>query len=238
MSGTAQSQAGHSGAGDTWAGDFGAGGIGGTVQSQPLTRLGNTAGWLGCAAVRIVSRVASVGLVVMALVASVGLPLTPRLPAPLAAPRTVYADALTAPLDAPLDVLSAEAQLLTLLNADRAASGLAPLAADGSLAEIARWRSEDMAARGYFSHDIGGFYVFQVIKDRGIRYQTAGENLAFNTYDLDRSVSQAEQQLMASPTHRDNILKAEYTHVGIGVAQGPDGRTIYTQLFMRPLSGN
>ena len=130
-----------------------------------------------------------------------------------------------------------EEQLLSLVNADRAAYGLSALEVDPSLAAIARWRSEDMATRGYFSHDIGGYLVFQVLRDHGIAYRTAGENLAYH-YPHERgglgaSPYTAEDALMRSPGHRANILRADYTHVGVGVAQAPDGRYLFTQLFKK-----
>ncbi|HEV2123851.1 MAG TPA: CAP domain-containing protein [Chloroflexota bacterium] len=144
---------------------------------------------------------------------------------PLASPAGNVADA---PADA---VASLETHFLDLLNADRQAHGLEPLQFDTELASVARWRSEDMAQRDYFSHDIGGYMVFQVLKDRGIAYRVAGENLAYNTHGANETAPAAERALMASPTHRDNILRADYTHVGVGVAVGPDGKYLYTQLF-------
>src|SRR5205085_1377516 len=45
-----------------------------------------------------------------------------------------------------------EAQMLELINQERASAGLAPLAADPELTEVARRHSADMFARGYFSH--------------------------------------------------------------------------------------
>ncbi len=87
---------------------------------------------------------------------------------------TAYAAAPPTPAEV---VLPFEAQMLTLVNADRAAQGLAPLKVDPALARIARWRSEDMATANYFSHDIGnvpGRLVFQVLQDQGVDYDAAG----------------------------------------------------------------
>src|SRR5687767_9264482 len=160
-----------------------------------------------------------------------GLTLAVSLAAPFAAvaPRIAHADAAYAPELA----MSLETQALGLVNADRAAHGLAPLQFDPSLATIARWRSEDMAARSYFSHDIGGYQVFQVLRDQGVPYRVAGENLAYNYYSPEETAWRAEVALMNSPSHRANILRADYTHVGIGVAQAPDGRYLFTQLFKK-----
>ena len=142
----------------------------------------------------------------------------------------VYAEESFAPYEA---ALVQETMALDLVNADRIAHGLPALQFDPGLATVARWRSEDMAARQYFSHDIGGYQVFQVLRDHGITYRVAGENLAYNYYAAEDTAARAENALMQSPTHRDNILRADYTHVGIGVAIAPDGRYLFTQLFKR-----
>ena len=162
--------------------------------------------------------------------ALVGFALALATAAPLVglAPAVARADVLAAPLEV---VLAQETAAIDLLNADRVAHGLAPLEFDPSLATVARWRSEDMASRGYFSHDIGGYQVFQVLRDQGISYRVAGENLAYNYHPFEETAARAERALMESPTHRDNILRPDYTHVGIGVAVAADGRYLYTQLF-------
>ena len=165
-------------------------------------------------------------LIGLALAAATATPLGGLLPAVSVA----HADASLALLEA---VLAHETAAIDLLNADRVANGLAPLEFDPSLATIARWRSEDMAMRGYFSHDIGGYQVFQVLRDQGVSYRVAGENLAYNYYSPEETARRAEIALMDSPSHRANILRADYTHVGVGVAQAPDGRYLFTQLFKK-----
>ncbi len=110
------------------------------------------------------------------------------------------------------------------------ADGLTPLDFDAELAAVARWRSEDMVARDYFSHDIGGYMVLQVLKDRGITYRIAGENLAY-VYGTENTAVRAEMALIRSPTHRANVLMVQYTHVGVGVALGPNGSYVFTQIF-------
>ncbi|MGI8422517.1 MAG: CAP domain-containing protein [Chloroflexota bacterium] len=162
----------------------------------------------------------------MALAAAIATPLGGLLPATLA----VHAEGSFAPLDA---TVSQEMRVIELVNADRAAHGLLALEFDPSLASVARWRSEDMAARSYFSHDIGGYQVFQVLRDQGVDYRVAGENLAYNYFAPEETALRAEKSLMESPTHRANILRADYTHVGVGVAVSPDGRYLFTQLFKK-----
>ena len=159
-----------------------------------------------------------------------GVPFAAGVPVAQAAP---IAAPVAAPIAAP-DTSALELQVFHLVNADRAVSGLAPLELDPSLVTIARWRSEDMAVHGYFSHDMGGVagdYVFRLLNEQLVRYRIAGENLARTYAPLNVSAVQVEAALMESPTHQANILLPSYTHLGVGVAIGPDGRTLYTQLF-------
>jgi uncharacterized protein YkwD len=182
------------------------------------SRLARTTTWAVQAAVRLLAAaVAGVSLAFVLLSVPVGSLL----------PVTAHADRLMVPSQV---VMEAELQFLGALNADRVAHGLAPLEHDAELSAVARWRSDDMVARDYFSHDIGGYMVFQILKDRGITYRIAGENLA-QTYGPANVVGRTEASLMRSPTHRANILMLDYTNVGVGVALGPNGSYVFTQLF-------
>ena len=134
---------------------------------------------------------------------------------------------------ASIDVAAAELQLIDLLNADRAAAGLQPLSADPRLMDVARWRSEDMVSRNFFSHDLGGFNVGRLLRERQIPFNLAGENIVSNTFDDATTVAAAQVELMKSPDHRQNVLRADYTAVGVGVAVGPNRRTVYTQIFIQ-----
>lgn len=134
---------------------------------------------------------------------------------------------------AAVDVTQAEAQLLEFLNADRVAFGLAPLQTDSRLMEVARWRSEDMVARNFFSHDLGGYTIARILRDRQVRFALAGENLVSNTFNDSTTVHLAHEELMRSDSHRENILRDEFDFVGVGVAIGPNRRTVYTQVFIQ-----
>src|SRR5450756_1147033 len=78
---------------------------------------------------------------------------------------------------------TSEQQLFTLTNQARASAGLPSLRWDSTLAGIARWRSEDMATRDYFSHNIPptGEMVFAVLDQKGYCYKLAGENIGWNS---------------------------------------------------------
>ena len=72
-----------------------------------------------------------------------------------------------------------EARMLELINKERGAHGLRPLAPDPELTVVARKHSGDMFARGYFAHDTPeGRSPFDRMHDGGVSFLTAGENLA------------------------------------------------------------
>lgn len=124
----------------------------------------------------------------------------------------------------------AESQMLALVNAERTAAGLRPLVLDARLVPVARQHSEEMFRLRYFGHQspVTGS-PFDRLDAAGIAYSRAGENLAYA-----QSVVVAHQGLMASEGHRENILRPEFTAIGIGVINaGPYGK-MFTQLFLTP----
>jgi uncharacterized protein YkwD/uncharacterized membrane protein required for colicin V production len=109
-----------------------------------------------------------------------------------------------------------EAQMLEMVNRERAAAGLKPLAPDPALTEVARAHSADMLARGYFAHVTPeGLNPFDRMTKAGISFRIAGENLA-----LAPTLQLAHTGLMNSPGHRANILRPEFGRVGIGILDG------------------
>lgn len=120
----------------------------------------------------------------------------------------------------------AEVEILHLVNDERRTNGLGTLRLNIAVRAVAREHSEDMYRRGFFCHtDPDGKDPFDRLKAAGIDYEYAGENLA-----LAPTVALAHRSLMNSPRHRDNILKAEFTDLGVGVYLGPSGLMI-TQNF-------
>ena len=109
-----------------------------------------------------------------------------------------------------------EAQMLRLLNQERARAGVGPLVADTALRAVGRAHSTDMFERGYFSHVTPeGVNPFDRMLAAGIRYTDAGENLA-----LAPTLPIAHSGLMHSPGHRANILNPAFHRVGIGIIDG------------------
>lgn len=120
----------------------------------------------------------------------------------------------------------AEVQILALVNKERRARGLRELKPLAKMREVARAHSQDMFVRGYFSHvDPDNNDPFQRMEKAGLTFVYAGENLA-----LAPSVNLVHRGLMNSPKHKENILKPQFTDVGIGVFDGPYGLMV-TQNF-------
>lgn len=126
--------------------------------------------------------------------------------------------------------------ITALTNEARADEALPPLSQNAILAAAAQDKAEDMAARGYFSHESpDGVLPWYWFDAHGYKYKYAGENLAIDFTDSDAVVD----AWLASPTHRANIVKGGYTEIGIGMATGTyQGReTIFVvQFFGSPRS--
>lgn len=123
-------------------------------------------------------------------------------------------------------VSSYESQVVELVNEIRAQNGLDPLTHNWQLSRVARYKSQDMADNNYFSHTSPTYgSPFQMMKQFGITYRSAGENIA-QGYTSAQAVVNA---WMNSPGHRANILNASYTQIGVGYVS--DGNH-WTQMFI------
>ena len=106
-----------------------------------------------------------------------------------------------------------EREVIRLVNVERAKHGLAPLTEDATLTRTARMKSQDMRDNRYFDHNSPTYgSPFDLMKAQGVRYRTAGENIAMG-YATPEAVVNA---WMNSPGHRANILNASYTKIGVG----------------------
>lgn len=120
-----------------------------------------------------------------------------------------------------------EAEMLKLINTERASNGLPALAPDPELTPVARQHSSDMFARGYFAHVTPENHdPFDRIREANVSFRTAGENLA-----LARTLKIAHTGLMNSPGHRANILNKDFGRVGIGIMDGGIRGLMITQNF-------
>ena len=123
-----------------------------------------------------------------------------------------------------------EQEVLRLVNQERAKQNLSPLAWHDGLAQVARAHSKDMNDRRYMAHNNpDGQTPFDRIKNHGISYRAAAENIAAGQ----RTPAQVMQGWMNSSGHRQNILNPNLTKLGVGYYEG-DGpyKTYWTQCFI------
>ncbi|MGD6779473.1 CAP domain-containing protein [Sutcliffiella horikoshii] len=119
-----------------------------------------------------------------------------------------------------------EMKVIELTNAERRKNGLSDLKADASLSNVARDKSKDMQTNNYFSHTSPTHgSPFDMMRDYGISYNTAGENIAMGQ----RSPEEVVQAWMDSEGHRKNILTPDFTHIGVGYVE--EGN-YWTQMFI------
>ena len=152
-------------------------------------------------------------------------------PAKAAPVAATPAKATTAPTAAPAltENNKLEKQVVALVNQERAKIGLAPLKDNSQLANVARTKSADMAANNYFSHTSPTYgSPFDMMKKFGITYNAAGENIAMGQ----PTAASVMTGWMNSPGHKANILSANFTEIGVGVAKDKDGSIYWTQQFI------
>lgn len=126
------------------------------------------------------------------------------------------------------DLTSDELEVFNLINAKRTANGLSPLNIDNELQNVARVKAKDMVDNNYFSHNSPTYGTpFNMMKNFGISYKTAGENIAGNS-----SNQGAVEAWMNSEGHRANILNSSYNYTGVAVVKSTKYGKIYVQMFI------
>ncbi|GGR90502.1 MULTISPECIES: sigma-70 family RNA polymerase sigma factor [Streptomyces] len=112
------------------------------------------------------------------------------------------------------------AQVVALVNKERAAAGCGPVTEDPQLERAAQGHSDDMAARGFFDHtNPDGAGPGERVTAAGYRWSTYGENIA-RGQQTPRAVMDS---WMHSPGHRANILNCSFKNIGVGVHKGSGG---------------
>ena len=124
-------------------------------------------------------------------------------------------------------VLNYEKEVVRLVNEIRAENGLQALTYDWELSRVARYKSQDMKDNKYFSHTSPTYgSPFQMIKNFGITYRSAGENIA-KGYATPQAVVNGWMNFSGP---RANILNASFNRIGVGyVASG----NYWTQMFIQ-----
>lgn len=122
--------------------------------------------------------------------------------------------------------LDYENEVIRLVNDIRVQNGLNPLTANWELSRVARYKSQDMVDKHYFSHTSPTYgSPFDMIRAFGLSYRTAGENIAYGQ----RTPQEVVNAWMNSSGHRANILNASYKQIGVGYVSNGH---YWTQMFI------
>jgi uncharacterized protein YkwD len=147
---------------------------------------------------------------------------TPRATRPRSAkPAPAQAKAPSAPASG-----STAAQVIALVNQERAKQGCRAVTSNARLTQAAQGHSADMARRGFFDHtNPDGKDPGDRITATGYRWSTYGENIAKGQ----PTPASVMKSWMNSPGHRANILNCKFAEIGVGVVKS--GGPYWTQVF-------
>lgn len=119
-----------------------------------------------------------------------------------------------------------ESRVIDLTNEQRRKNGLSNLQPDTALSNVAQEKSNDMQAKNYFSHTSPTYgSPFDMMRDFGVTYNSAGENIAMGQ----QSAEEVVNAWMNSEGHRKNILSPNFTHIGVGHTGSGN---YWTQMFI------
>ncbi|MFP3387178.1 CAP domain-containing protein [Brevibacillus sp. SIMBA_040] len=146
-------------------------------------------------------------------------PVQPQMQAPYAAPANQQQ-----PVQQPVkqanqqvDASTVGKQVTDLVNQERAKAGLKPVELDASLNKVAQAKAADMSNNNYFDHTSPTYgSPFDMMKQFGVSYMTAGENIAMGQ----RTAEEVMNQWMNSEGHRQNIMNPSFTKIGVGFVNG------------------
>ncbi len=126
------------------------------------------------------------------------------------------------------------AVVVDLTNTERTSESITPLRRNTQLDAAATKKAEHMARYGYFAHYApDGTTPWEFFDAVGYVYAHAGENLAVHFTDSSALVA----AWMRSPSHRENIVSAQFSEIGVGTARGryQGHETVFVvQLFGTP----
>lgn len=117
-------------------------------------------------------------------------------------------------------------QVVELVNAERAREGLSALTLETDMTDAAMVRATEIQSS--FSHTRpNGASFATVLKEAGVSYNRAGENIAWGQHSPEEVVS----AWMNSSGHRANIMNANFTRIGVGYLTNASGTPYWVQLF-------
>jgi uncharacterized protein YkwD len=120
--------------------------------------------------------------------------------------------------------------LANMIAAMRTAEKLPPFIRDRRLDAVAIAHARRMKQAHTLGHDVGDGDPAERLANAGLRAKETGENVAHA-----QSIVLAHRALYASVSHRENLLHAAFTHLGVAVLDDPDGSFWIAEVFSTPL---
>jgi uncharacterized protein YkwD len=133
-----------------------------------------------------------------------------------------------------LQLTPEENELLALTNQERKKKQLPPLRPNSRLLQVARAHAANMARQSKIEHTLDGRTPPDRLRAVDYRFATGGENIAKGEATV--ALPAILKAWMQSQRHRENILLAEFTEIGLGLARDSAGQIYYAQVFARPQS--
>ena len=118
--------------------------------------------------------------------------------------------------------------VVKLVNEERVSRNLTILQEDPYLNQLATIKLNDIIERKYFEHE-SPYYGFpwEMANYFDYEFRSLGENLAKNL----TTPTSVMDGWMASARHKENILKSNYTHIGVAVKRDYNGNYYWVQMF-------
>lgn len=153
--------------------------------------------------------------------------ITPDMPGQLPAPGGPDASPTPPAPDAPETGESAyAAEVVRLVNVERAKQGLTALKTERGVQAAAQVRATEQAKS--FSHTRpNGTSYSTALTEAGVTYRASGENIAYGQATPQAVVT----SWMNSAGHRANIMNTTFTTIGVGAAE-IGGQMYWAQLFI------
>lgn len=139
--------------------------------------------------------------------------------------RPGYTQTVSRPAQSTQANSSYAAQVVSLVNAERAKQGLSALTVSTKVQQAAQTRAGEL--KSSFSHTRpSGASCFTALTEAGVSYTRAGENIAYGQ----SSPAAVVQAWMNSSGHRANILSRDFTTIGVGYTV-VNGTAYWSQFF-------
>jgi uncharacterized protein YkwD len=132
-------------------------------------------------------------------------------------------------LTEPIDTKAYGLKVLELVNQERQAAQLSPLVWHEEAERAAKLRASEVSRVPEHTRPSGATWN-SIFEQTGVNVTIAGENIARGQKDP-HSVM---EDWMASPGHRANIMRPDFTAMGVGVFPTPEASLSWVQLFVTP----